>query len=174
MSLFNIETPGLDGPALGLYRACELGIHNLIQPVIEAGADPNTLGARSFKSLLSIAVARRHTERICKLIALGADVATHAPGGPLLYFAASSGKLEIVEMLLKTGIDINQYDGYYGDPLIMATACNDETMIRKLVDSGAIVNVDRIRNTIHWRLDLDGKELSQQLTSRPKTTKKDW
>lgn len=60
---------------------------------------------------LAVAVAKGFAQTVQELITMGADVAIQDPGGPSLYFAASSGKPEIVEILLKKGLDINEEVG---------------------------------------------------------------
>ena len=87
------------------------GYCNLIQGILDAGADVNTPAANYFgRTALQKAAQNGLTDIVALLLSYGADVnapAGYCRGTTALQGAALSGNLQITLMLLKAGADIN-------------------------------------------------------------------
>ena len=104
-----------------LITACENGHHNLIKPLVTAGASVNTSESDSDSELddrdepLMVAVKNRHVKCIKTLISLGADINT------TLGMVVRKGKFWDIEPLLDSGADVNHLDKY-GCSILMSAA----------------------------------------------------
>ena len=57
-----------------------------------------------------------------------------------LYYASLNGVIELMQLLLEEGADVNAQGGFYGNALQAASSQNDEIVIRLLLNKGADVN----------------------------------
>ena len=126
------------GPAL--VAASGSNQENVVQLLLEKGADPNIQGGASFNALH--AASSYGSDAIVKmLLRRGAKV--NAPGGHwgnALQAASYHGHLPIVETLLMNGADVNAQGGRHHNAL-EAAACGHKTDVaRLLLAFGADVN----------------------------------
>jgi ankyrin repeat protein len=107
-----------------LHLAASLHEAQIIQQLIAAGADPNTLnrsGQRPIHCALESALDSTVAESIKALIAGGADPnALGRDGLAALHRAAKEGSLLLIETLLDAGADPNVADGHGRSPLSWA------------------------------------------------------
>ena len=59
---------------------------------------------------------------------------------PPLYYVASFGVLQAVELLLRDGADINAHGGYFGNALQAASYYSHDQIAQRLLESGANIN----------------------------------
>ena len=60
----------------------------------------------------------------------------------LLYYASLIGSIELVDIMLARGANINCEGGVYGTPLIMAAYKGNTEIVQALIDRGADVNIE--------------------------------
>ncbi|KAJ8128611.1 hypothetical protein O1611_g5023 [Lasiodiplodia mahajangana] len=92
---------------------------------------------------LILAVLSDDLERARRLIDEdGADVNEQVNGdfSTALQAAACCSSLEVVELLIEKGADVNQQGGFYGNALQTAVVAEDLKVAKFLVDNGANVN----------------------------------
>ncbi|CAF1267411.1 unnamed protein product [Adineta steineri] len=141
-----------------LLLCAESGNRELVQALVEAGADVNITpqGELAEENLLAgqtplFGAAKKGHVEICEfLINNGADVnAVTMTGATPMYTATEEGHLEVVQLLIRSGADLNcspkgqiACDLHIENqtPLLVACMRNHETIIRQLVESGADVN----------------------------------
>ncbi|KAJ9243590.1 hypothetical protein DTO169E5_2505 [Paecilomyces variotii] len=116
----------------------------MVELLCKAGAKPQ-IAKEQLSSLVSQSLmTRERTPLLRTLLACGADperfIMDEEPGYPLVY-AASIGKREAVDLLLRKGARVNLYlPLYYGTALQAATALGDLELVRTLIEAGADVN----------------------------------
>jgi ankyrin repeat protein len=124
-----------------LYFASMTGMSNIVQSLIDAGADVNAKGgicgtalqAASFKGWLGV---------VKSLIENGADVnAQGGQYGTALQATLSQGRLDIGRFLVEKGADVNARGGEHGNALQAALHDDDLGIVRFLVENGADVNM---------------------------------
>ncbi len=74
------------------------------------------------------------------------------PGYTALHFAASVGNVEIVQLLINSGSDINAQSTHYETPLHLASACGNTEIVHILLTRGAkIIAKDIVGDTpLHY------------------------
>lgn len=106
---------------------------DLVKILLEAGA-----GANIVPDILEKAVTHSDPESLRLLLDHGADVQTY--GGSALWTAADSGNLEIVQLLVASGADINYRNwesGSKSDTTTLQRAAGSVEMVQFLVSAGA-------------------------------------
>ncbi|KAJ5962621.1 hypothetical protein N7501_007562 [Penicillium viridicatum] len=114
----------------------------IVQKLLDAGADVNAQGGR-YGNALQAATVGKNSEIVQKLLNASADV--NAQGGEYgnaLQAATVYGQSsEIVQKLLDAGADIHAQDDRYGNALQAAAAYGQSSeIVQKLLDAGADVN----------------------------------
>ncbi|KAJ5257043.1 hypothetical protein N7478_013147 [Penicillium angulare] len=139
----NIDIHQLDADNNALAVACFHGKLPIVKLLIDRGADVDLqYTAGSWGSALAAAIFQRNTDTIQFLLDSGAD-----PDLPLLTgrygnaltIAVVVGDLKIVEALLAVEADVNmvlQY-GEHGSALAAACSCENEAMVKLLLQKGA-------------------------------------
>lgn len=130
-----------------LAQACKYGNVDIIQFLIDHGADPNGRNLKGTpETPLSIACSFGQTDAARYLIEKGADV-NFIPqysksdfGSTALTGAISSGSLEIVKLLIQHGANINENDPNEGYPLTVAAFFRSKVILEVLLKNGAEVN----------------------------------
>ncbi|KAI0860282.1 hypothetical protein F4860DRAFT_525416 [Xylaria cubensis] len=129
-----LETPSC------LYYAAFAGLSQVIQPLLNIGADFNAHG-RYCDNALQAAAAGGHESIVQILLANGANV--NAQGGcygNALQVAAARGHESIVQVFLVSGAIVNAQGGCYGNALQVAAASGHESIVQILLANGANVN----------------------------------
>jgi cytohesin len=120
--------------ATALLRAAQNGCADVVEALLQAGADVNKADDDGFAPLSAAASARIAT----MLIERGADVnAANRFGGTALLLAAQEDRADVVETLLLAGADANKADEKRLAPLSVAASAAIATM---LIEHGAHVN----------------------------------
>lgn len=78
------------------------------------------------------------------------------------------GEQEIVEALLKSGVDVNDYDDYGFTPLIESAIADNKEIAELLVKNNADVNQRDVTggSALHWAAENNNKELCKLLLDR--------
>jgi hypothetical protein len=159
--LFNIDTFPSDTSVLywfadsqesggntPLYYAALCGFQNLVeQLIIKHPQHVNAIGGR-YKTPAVAALAGRHFQLVEVLHRNGSSVDQQPEDNRSfspLHSAAHFGDLEMVQVLLDYGIDVNVQNGFGSSPLAFATygQFKDRRFVRLLLDRGADPNVRR-------------------------------
>jgi len=121
-------------------------------------------------SKLHRAVMRRKVDQVRQLLDQGADVdVRHRTflGTPLQY-AASTGGLDVAELLIKRGATVDATDSNGRTPLMWAAGNGKADVVKALLDAGADVNrVNRTNWTaLHFAADKGQLDTAQLLIER--------
>ena len=104
-----------------LWIAAETGHAEVVQALIEAGADVNKATTNN-KTPLWIAAETGHAEVVQALIEAEADVnKAHAYGTTPLFIAAQNGHVEVVQALIEAEADVNKAETDGTTPLLIAS-----------------------------------------------------
>ncbi len=90
---------------------------------------------------LQRAITKGNPELCAELIALGADVNLQVDNKFPICLACEYNQYEIVELLIKHGADVNQFDFYDQSALIYAVDSGSLDVIKLLIKNGASVNI---------------------------------
>ena len=132
---WNIE----DG-STALIKATKGGHDECVNKLIEAGADVNIADKRGFRALI-FAVKHCTFTTIERLVAVGADVNVHdhtALDWIPIHWAATKGREDVLDLLIKTGADVNSTDDVKCTALMR---CTTNGCIKLLLEVGADVNM---------------------------------
>jgi ankyrin repeat protein len=129
-----------------LAVACIKKHSQLVDVLLEHGADPNAMDAENMTPLMH-AVRHQSLDVVDYLIKHGADVNTYVGLEcklPVLYYAAASGNTQIVAALLRSGADCNARVRHVDDGMTsLHVACigGHLEVVSQLIAAGANVNV---------------------------------
>jgi ankyrin repeat protein len=148
---FDVNGPGgTGGSALQAASFWNRDV-NMLNILLAAGADVNTLGGRH-NTALGSAVARGFEEGVARLLDAGADpnMRQAADDATVLHYAVrlesyhGDGKssINILHKLLQAGANINALAAYVGSPLAVAARARNMDAIRILLLAGADVNLN--------------------------------
>ena len=134
---------------------------DIVRLLLNRGAKANTQGPRCGTALQAVSV-EGNVQIAALLIDQGRAEVNAIAGGPecngtALIAAAASGWLEVVELLLRKGADINLQAGPYGTPLIAAVVMGKRKMAEFLVSKGADVHA-QAPNARYKDLDMAAEE----------------
>lgn len=106
-----------------LSYACSKGFQDLVELLLDAGANPNLVGADSFEQSTPLLLAAKQGQTVIvrALLEAGAsmsllDVDQRAP----LHWAAAEGHDDTVKVLIKKGANVNATDSHQQTPLHLA------------------------------------------------------
>ncbi|XP_078602779.1 ankyrin repeat and SOCS box protein 13-like isoform X3 [Branchiostoma floridae x Branchiostoma japonicum] len=92
-----------------LHEACFNGRHEVVEVLIEAGADVETVDSQ-YGSPLHVVCSRNYPECVELLLRAGANVDATKNYETALHVAAKAGSPEVVQVLLEYGANINAKD----------------------------------------------------------------
>lgn len=125
-----------------LHYAAENGFEEIINLLLEAGANVNALNSAGFTPFQILMICEHYSPIVVsKLIAAGAQV-----GSPL-HKAILLNDMEEVRQLLLRHSDVNSTDGLGNTPLHIAVAVNNIEIIQPLLDAGARVDAQDMYDT---------------------------
>mmetsp|Transcript_29609 Transcript_29609/g.65638 ORF Transcript_29609/g.65638 Transcript_29609/m.65638 type:complete len:702 (-) Transcript_29609:18-2123(-) len=145
-----IDNPDESGMT-ALHWASMFGQKDAVQLLITAGCDVDCMNG-GLNSPLLLASAMGHAEVTFLLIESGADVQLRNLGDmdsmfmSCMYGATSTDLYDIITVLQRKGIEINQLDSSGATPLHRCAASNVPRPIQALVDCGADVNLKHGRS----------------------------
>ncbi|MBE9117549.1 ankyrin repeat domain-containing protein [Lusitaniella coriacea LEGE 07157] len=125
----NGETP--------LYISVSNYAIDVARVLLELGADPNTPAENDSYTPLAEAIVRRYTEMVTLLIEAGANPDLLVNGATPLMIAAESNCLDIANVLLQTGIDVNFRTENGQTALFFAARSGKIEMMQLLQNAGA-------------------------------------
>jgi ankyrin repeat protein len=115
---------------------------DLAQQAIEAGASLDRYDWNLSYSPLGMAIDRGHLDLVRCLLAAGANPHCGSTATTALGLAAESGEVEIIQMLLPRGVDVNTPVGQDGwTALLSAIKNGHRSVVQLLVTAGANVNI---------------------------------
>ena len=123
-----------------LCVACCYGQSEIVQLLLEKGADPNSKGGRDITPLY-MACLRRHFEIARLLLEKGADPNPKIGEGTTpLHIVCRTGDFDFAEILLEKGADPNTKDIYGWTPFFTACSTDHSKIVQLLLDKGANKN----------------------------------
>ena len=123
------------------WLAATKGHSEIMQLLIDAGANPNSTNNPDGWPVLMSLVKDDERELVEKLIAVGADVNAKATNGmPVLVQAVQSGNSDIVTLLLDAGADVNAKTGRGMTVLMHAVQFGNSEAVKALLNAEAEVN----------------------------------
>jgi len=136
-----VQHPALGSAVdLAFHMECQRGASGLTEYLINKGAafDPNAAGPRGLNRL-RIAVMLGSTDMARWLIEQGADVDMPSPkdGTTAITWAAYKGNLEMTDVLVAAGADVDFADAQGAPPLKKAVERGHAQVVRRLIDAGA-------------------------------------
>ncbi|KAB8215101.1 ankyrin repeat-containing domain protein, partial [Aspergillus novoparasiticus] len=125
---------------LSLQVAASKGNKEMVQFLLELGADVNAEGGFPDRTALQAAVRKGHEQVVQILLESGADVNVQGMYGTALHLALSRCDFSIVQMLLDRGADVNVRGGSLGNTLVIAASHCSEDLFKLLLDRSTDVN----------------------------------
>src|SRR5215510_8290940 len=141
----NIETPGLSGTH-PLHSAAGTGNAPMVKLLLAHGAKVDAVDSKGGTPLIAAALASDiggGADVLEILLAAGADPRRADTGNQMtaLHYAGAKGRIEVAEILLNAGVDINIRDGQGSTALHHAAGDGKLAMVQFLVAHGADVNI---------------------------------
>ncbi|XP_062571194.1 ankyrin repeat domain-containing protein 17-like [Saccostrea cucullata] len=121
-----------------LLAACEDGHMNIVQELLEVGADVNLQGTR--ETPLEAACKHGHVKVVKQLLETGADVNIQGWKNTPLTAACKHGRINVVKHLIEKGADVNLHDRQ-DTPLTAACEDGHDSVVKVLLEVGADVNL---------------------------------
>jgi ankyrin repeat protein len=145
---------------------------DLAQQAIEAGASLDRYDWNLSYSPLGMAIDRGHLDLVGCLLAAGANPHCGSTTTTALGLAAESGEVEIIQMLLPRGVDVNAPVGQDGwTALLSAIKNGHRSVVQLLVTAGANVNIwSRGETPILLAAKCEEREIYQYLYPLVNTT----
>ena len=142
-------------------RAARLNNLEVLKQMICDGIDVNCTVYHGFDKInaLHYATMEGHLEIVSELLANGCDVNKMASSSGItpLVIAAQTGTLEMVELLISGGAEVNITDDSCCSPLIGACEKGNLPVVQKLLDSGADPDIqtsdEALPLFVRWQLD---------------------
>ncbi|TPX35060.1 hypothetical protein SmJEL517_g02374 [Synchytrium microbalum] len=129
-----------------LHHACVCGSLPIVQALVEAGAKVDAEGrerrsaffSNAFVRPIDLACEKGHVDIIKWLLDIGVSPSAleHGKIHPLLY-AAIGNSVDVCELLLGKGVDINYQSRYLGTAIFAAAIFGAETVTQYLIGVGA-------------------------------------
>ena len=129
-----------------LSAASAGGHREIVELLLDKGADVNVEEGGGYSNALSAASAGGHREVVKLLLDKGADVNKEGGGsfyGNALSAASAGGHREVVELLLDKGADVNAQGGYYSNALEAAKAGGHQEIAALLQKQAAIASCSK-------------------------------
>jgi len=123
----------------GLQVAASIGLEEVVQLLVEKGADVNAQGTY-YGTALQAASSKGHGQVVQRLLEAGANINTQGEYDTALQLASSNGHDQIVQRLLEAGADVNAQGGYTDTALQAASAHGHDQIVQRLIEAGADVN----------------------------------
>jgi ankyrin repeat protein len=119
-----------------LYGAAKAGETKVVLAMLRRGVDPNNHNEFEQPAIV-VAAKEGHADVVKVLIAAGADYTTLLPQ---LFFTYQGPSIEVVEMLIAEGADVNLSTEDGRSPLMLAARGGDLKILEMLLAAGANIN----------------------------------
>jgi ankyrin repeat protein len=120
----------------------------MLRLLVKYGSDINKTISNTNNDIFYMSCINNNIEMMHTCIKLGANPNTLYPDiGTALIRASTHGLIEIAQMLIKNGADVNKsfyYNSGYITPLIMAITFCQKHIIKILIDNGVIITSNEI------------------------------
>ncbi|KAJ5381725.1 uncharacterized protein N7496_004153 [Penicillium cataractarum] len=130
----------LEAKSKALCLAAEAGSHDIIKPLVDAGADLSSaldMGRSSTCSPLQLAAGNGHEKAARALLAMGADIAaTNSIKETALHYAARGGQESVTKLLLERGADVAALTISRETALHYAIPSKNEAVVKLLLEKG--------------------------------------
>jgi uncharacterized protein len=124
-----------------LMFAAKQGFAEIVEFLLQQGADPNRAGGKFAVTPLMLAASAGHVTIAQRLLAAGAEAKTaNTDGSTALMAATLAGSPETVTLLLAAGAEVNAIDRDGDTPLNIAIIKNQSAIVRQLLSAGADVS----------------------------------
>ncbi|KAF8142802.1 ankyrin repeat-containing domain protein [Mycena galopus ATCC 62051] len=142
-----------------LQAAAGWGHHEIVRLLIERGSDVNLVGGH-YGTPLQAASAWGHLPIVELLVERGADVNATAinSAATVPRTATSAWSWDTTRFFLARGVDVREWDGYYGTALQAASACGHEGVVEYLLEHGATVDASGHHGTALQAAAHEGEE----------------
>ena len=137
----------------GLQAASIGGLKDVVQTLLDKGADVNVQGWQYGNALLA-ASSGGHQDIVQMLLDKGANInaqvgwySIYSEGewyGNALQAASSRGDQGVVQILLEKGADVNAQGGWFSNALCAASSEGHQDVVKILLDKGANINAQSI------------------------------
>lgn len=130
-----------------LQAAAALGLENMVNLLLQNGADVNAYRGRT--STLQVASGSGHVRVVKSLLAYGAVVNARGLGcrnrgySTALQAACVSGHLDVVKLLLGSGADVNSQGGEFGSALQAASLIGCDKIVQLLLGQRTEINAPK-------------------------------
>jgi ankyrin repeat protein len=147
----DIDAQDRIGDSTALTHAAWLGRDDLVELLLENGADPNRREQHGWTAL-HIAIKHGYSGIVATLIDHGADVDARVHGWTPMLLAAKDWRFQVPDYLVKKGADVNATDYHGRTALHWAAHHGDKKLAQLLLQRGADVNArDRWGKTaLQW------------------------
>ncbi|KAI1461860.1 hypothetical protein F4805DRAFT_475208 [Annulohypoxylon moriforme] len=130
---------------VALRAAAKIGCEEIVRALLESGADANFV-CKGHGTALEAAVLNDQENILKLLIAHGAD--TNAVDGETnLHFALQRGNVDMANILIQCGANLNARNTLGITPLHLAIRHNFKNVAKLLIDRGADVNAENCEGT---------------------------
>src|SRR5262249_10855251 len=151
-----------------LHRAVQNGCLELVQALLDAGADVNCADKSKWTPLIFAACVSASPECVRLLIERGADVNAIGPDGKTAFhFTCWHGIGEMAKTLLQAGADLNAADDAGNTALLLAVSSAHDQVVEWLLNSGSDIN--RRNRAGKTATDVAEKELSSPYAAEIRT-----
>jgi ankyrin repeat protein len=126
-----------------LYEAAKEGKKDIVELLLNVGADVNKANREDATLPLhwAVAYAHAHKDIVKLLLKAGADINAQSRFGyTALYVAVLNGHKDIIELLLNANADINKAIDNGSTPLHAAVEKGNKNLVKLLLDAGVDVN----------------------------------
>ena len=124
-----------------LFKACEYGNLEIVQFILENGADPNVHSAATESGALLIACTGKKNPKIVELLLQYAAIvdATNSQNSTALIMCVDHDNYEQAKILLQHGANPNQIRTGGGTPLYLACTKKNWRLVKLLLEYGAVL-----------------------------------
>ncbi|MDU8946650.1 ankyrin repeat domain-containing protein [Ovoidimarina sediminis] len=138
-----IDAPSELEARTALHLAADVGDEEMVLLLLQEGADPHAVD-RSGKQAIHLATISGHSEVVANLLSAGVMVDSREPGEGMtpLLIASLQGEVELVELLVSAGADIEATNATGRTPFFFSTSMEsfanvgDDKLIRYFAERG--------------------------------------